>query len=242
VAPGRDYVFSSPDPLWAFGHGLSYTQFDYLKAETDKTQYQPNDTISVKVLLKNSGFRTGKEVVQAYVHDVVSSVMTPVLQLKGFQKVELQPQEIKEVLIQIPVHELELTDNSGNRYLEAGEFEIKVGSASDNILFTKTVYVGEEQEKTSSSSQRPQTGALSEGKKITIKGFIRDIQATPVADVCISNGTATPTETISDEKGYYEITGLSNGNLYFTKKGFQPQSITINNQTQINIQLTKGNK
>ena len=84
--PGRDYVFSNSSPLWAFGYGLSYTQFEYLKAVTDKELYQANDTVCVTVQLKNTGKRTGKEVIQVYMRDVVSSVMTPVKQLKGFRK------------------------------------------------------------------------------------------------------------------------------------------------------------
>ena len=140
--PGRDYVFSSSAPVWAFGHGLSYTQFDYVKVVTDKATYQPYDTIHVTVELKNTGERAGKEVIQVYVRDVFSTVMTPVKQLKGFKKLELLPGQTKETIIKIPVHELYLTDNSGNRYLEPGEFELQVGTASDCIFFNLPIYVG----------------------------------------------------------------------------------------------------
>ena len=75
--------------------------------------------------------------------DVVSSVLTPVKQLKGFVKTELQAGETKEVIIKIPVHELYLIDELGNRYLELGEFEVQVGTASDCISFNLPVYVGE---------------------------------------------------------------------------------------------------
>ena len=83
---GRDYVFSSPEPLWAFGHGLSYTTFSFDKMECDKNIYASGDTIEVKVQVRNTGQRTGKEVVQLYVRDLVSSVVTPVKQLKAFAK------------------------------------------------------------------------------------------------------------------------------------------------------------
>ena len=73
---GRDYVFSSPEPLWAFGHGLSYTTFSFDKMECDKNIYASGDTIEVKVQVRNTGQRTGKEVVQLYVRDLVSSVVT----------------------------------------------------------------------------------------------------------------------------------------------------------------------
>lgn len=76
--PGRDYVFSSPAPLWSFGHGLSYTTFEYLNAHYSAELLHPSDTLIVSVSLKNTGSVAGKEVVQLYVRDVVSSVVTPV--------------------------------------------------------------------------------------------------------------------------------------------------------------------
>lgn len=85
--------------MWAFGHGLSYTQFDYVKVVTDKATYQPYDTIHVTVELKNTGERAGKEVIQVYVRDVFSTVMTPVKQLKGFKKLELLPGKLKKRLL-----------------------------------------------------------------------------------------------------------------------------------------------
>ena len=105
---GRDYVFSSPEPLWAFGHGLSYTTFSFDKMECDKNIYASGDTIEVKVQVRNTGQRTGKEVVQLYVRDLVSSVVTPVKQLKAFAKPELKPGEQKEVILKVPVSELYL--------------------------------------------------------------------------------------------------------------------------------------
>ena len=111
---GRDYVFSSPEPLWAFGHGLSYTTFSFDKMECDKNIYASGDTIEVKVQVRNTGQRTGKEVVQLYVRDLVSSVVTPVKQLKAFAKLELKPGEQKEVILKVPVSELYLIDKEGN--------------------------------------------------------------------------------------------------------------------------------
>ena len=110
---GRDYVFSSPEPLWAFGHGLSYTTFSFDKMECDKNIYASGDTIEVKVQVRNTGQRTGKEVVQLYVRDLVSSVVTPVKQLKAFAKLELKPGEQKEVILKVPVSELYLIDKEG---------------------------------------------------------------------------------------------------------------------------------
>lgn len=87
--PGRDYVFSSPRPLWAFGHGLSYTTFSYTNLEASVEA----DSVKASVLVRNTGKRSGKAVPQLYVRDLTSSVVTPVRQLKAFAKIELQPLE-----------------------------------------------------------------------------------------------------------------------------------------------------
>ncbi len=167
--PGRDYVFSSPDPLWAFGHGLSYTSFDYLNASTDKQAYAPYDTIRVNVDVKNTGKVRGKEVVQVYVRDVVSSVVTPVKQLKGFSKVELAPGEVRKVSIDIPVTELYLTRDNGDRFLEPGEFEIQVGTASDNISHVLKVRAGSFSAPAVMDDSGNE-GNVSEGELIQVKG------------------------------------------------------------------------
>ena len=142
-SPGRDYVFSSPSALWSFGHGLTYTTFAYNSLQLDKEHYQAGDTIVASVEVKNIGQRAGKEVVQLYVNDKVSSVVTPVHQLRGFEKIEIQPDETKIVTIRVPVNELYIVDNKNQRVLEAGEFEIQVGSAADYILLSKTIVIGD---------------------------------------------------------------------------------------------------
>lgn len=120
--PGKDYVFSSPDALWAFGHGLSYTEFDYLSLETDKEDYRQEDTIRTIVTLRNTGNCDGREVVQLYVRDVVSSVVTPVHELKGFSKVSV-PQGEK--------------DSCGNQ--GSGEFVVFVQSEDAACCGTRSV-------------------------------------------------------------------------------------------------------
>ena len=136
---GRDYVFSSPEPLWAFGRGLSYTTFSFDKMECDKNIYASGDTIEVKVQVRNTGQRTGKEVVQLYVRDLVSSVVTPVKQLKAFAKPELKPGEQKEVILKVPVSELYLIDKEGIPFLEPGEFEIDVEQIQPDAPLMQTL-------------------------------------------------------------------------------------------------------
>ncbi|TKG91970.1 glycosyl hydrolase [Puteibacter caeruleilacunae] len=139
--PGRDYVFSTPKPLYPFGYGLSYTSFEMNNITLNKTQFSINDTIQVKLDIKNSGDMTGKEVIQVYVNDLVSSVATPVKELKGFQKVELEAGAKQTVAIDIPVKSLTLIDQQMERIVESGEFQIMVGNSSDNIQIKKTILV-----------------------------------------------------------------------------------------------------
>ncbi len=238
--PGRDYVFSDPTALWAFGHGLSYTSFAYSYAVTDKKQYQPFDTINVTVAVKNTGPVKGKEVVQVYVRDVVSSIVTPVKQLKGFSKIDVCPGETIETVIKVPVTELYLTDNFGQRMLEPGVFEIQVGTASDHIYHTLPVTVGVmNMQFRDSEVQTSKKQAIISSRQLMIEGCVRDVQATPVAGClvkCLRTGAATKT----DSKGLYKIKVAGNDTLLFSKKGYTEKKVAVRQQTSINIQLTKG--
>lgn len=235
--PGRDYVFSSSAPVWAFGHGLSYTQFDYVKAVTDKATYQPYDTIHVTVELKNTGERAGKEVIQVYVRDVFSTVMTPVKQLKGFKKLELLPGQTKETIIKIPVHELYLTDNSGNRYLEPGEFELQVGTASDCIFFNLPIYVGT-RGNTETVSSETLKKTVANGRTIFVKGTVRDVQATPITGVKIQTENSK-TSVVTNRQGAYTLKVKDNERLIFSKDGYVVKYVEVEGQSDINIQMNK---
>ena len=238
--PGRDYVFSSPDALWVFGHGLSYTTFDFEKVSANKRQYHPYDTIQVSVQLKNTGKMEGKEVVQVYVRDMVSSVMTPVKQLKAFTKVGLRPGESKKVNLSIPVSELFLTDNQGKRFLEPGTFELQVGSSSENIASRIRVEVGE-----SASHSADKSGNMAQetrqvnGKLIEIKGSVRDVQATPVHGVRVQ-ASFSQNEISTDKDGRYTIMAHEDECLIFSKVGYVTQKQEIQSRKQINIQVVKG--
>ncbi len=135
--PGRDYVFHTTEALYPFGYGLSYTEFKYsgLKVQPDTLHEQKSVMISVNV--KNTGSVAGKEVVQVYVNDKISSVATPVKMLKGFKKIELRPAETKTVEFKIPFEELGLWNKDMQYVVEPGVFEIMVGSSSKDILLRK---------------------------------------------------------------------------------------------------------
>lgn len=139
--PGRDYVFSSPRPLFPFGFGLSYTKFSINELSLNKTVFSVSDTLHVEVDVKNTGDMKGKEVIQLYVNDLVSSVTTPVLELKGFQKIELDPGEKRRIQISVPISTLTLIDEDMKELVEAGEFEIMVGKSSANIVFSEKIHV-----------------------------------------------------------------------------------------------------
>ena len=139
--PKEHYIFDKPDPLWNFGYGLSYTTFEYEDCALSDSVLSENDILKIKVLVKNTGKREGKEVVQLYVRDKVSSVATPVQQLKAFDKVSIKAGETKTVELELPVDELALYNARMQRVVEPGEFEIQIGSASDHIHFVKTITV-----------------------------------------------------------------------------------------------------
>ena len=139
--PGNDYVFSSPDALWPFGYGLSYTTFKIDNLETDKQKLKPDDEVKISVNVTNTGSREGKEVVQLYVRDKVSSVVTPVRELKRFLKVALNKGESRTVTFNLPMSELALYNAENKKVVEPGEFELQIGNSSSNILLKKTIEV-----------------------------------------------------------------------------------------------------
>ena len=125
-------------PTFAFGHGQSYTQFAISNLRSDKSELTQDDTIAFTVNVKNTGKRAGSEVVQLYIHDVKSSVDRPKKELKGFQKVYLQPGENKDETITINKDALSFYDELSSSWkAEAGKFEALVGNASDNLKLKK---------------------------------------------------------------------------------------------------------
>lgn len=139
--PGRDYVFSSPAPLFAFGHGLSYTTFEYSDLKIDNNASAK--TVRVSVNVRNTGRRDGKEVVQLYVNDRVSSVTTPQKMLKGFDKIELKRGEQKTVTFDLPYDELALWNASMQHVVEPGEFVVMIGRSAEDIALSGSFVVSD---------------------------------------------------------------------------------------------------
>ena len=123
-------------PLFAFGHGLSYTTFKLGGLRQDKSTMTADGTITFTVNVKNTGVKAGSEVVQLYVHDEKASVDRPQKELKGFAKVYLQPGESKDVKISLDSTALSFYDEkSGQWTAEPGRFEALVGTSSNNLPF-----------------------------------------------------------------------------------------------------------
>jgi beta-glucosidase len=135
----RGYLFSDKEPLFAFGHGLSYTTFKYasLRVTPDKTGPQGQATVAVEVT--NTGKMAGDEIVQMYIRDEVGSVTRPVKELKGFTRIHLKPGEMKTVQFAITSDKLSFLDEDMNRVVEPGMFSIMVGPSSrtDKLLTVK---------------------------------------------------------------------------------------------------------
>ena len=122
-------------PLFAFGHGLSYTSFEMGKATADKQVVKGNETISFTVSVRNTGKKAGAETVQLYVTDQKSTLPRPVKELKAFQKVFLQPGESREVVLTLDKRSLSFFDDHLQQWVaEDGEFEAKIGNSSGNIV------------------------------------------------------------------------------------------------------------
>lgn len=124
------YMDCPADAVYPFGYGLSYTTYRYGSLSADAGSYMPNDTATLTVDVTNTGKMDGYETVQLYVRDCVSSVVTPVKQLCGFQKIFLKAGETKTVPFSVPMRSLAVVTQDGRRVLEKGEFRFMAGANS----------------------------------------------------------------------------------------------------------------
>lgn len=138
---GGRYMDMPQEPLYRFGYGLSYTAFSYNNLRLSKAVCGKDDVITVKIQVTNTGEIHGYETVQLYVRDVVSSIVTPVEQLKGFAKLYIKAGETAEAEILLNISELVIVDSNENYVVEAGEFEIMAGGDSREESLLKTMLV-----------------------------------------------------------------------------------------------------
>jgi beta-glucosidase len=137
--PGQDYVFSSTDVLFPFGYGLSYTSFKYSNMQVSATSFNRNEQVQVSVDVTNSGKVAGKEVVQMYLGNKVNSVTTPVMALKGFDKISLEPGETKTVKFTVTPHDIAVWNLDMQEVAEPGTFDVMIARSAEDVVFTKTL-------------------------------------------------------------------------------------------------------
>ncbi|MDR1632865.1 MAG: glycoside hydrolase family 3 C-terminal domain-containing protein [Dysgonamonadaceae bacterium] len=137
----RRYITGEAKPLFSFGYGLSYTNFEYknLKITPENPSVSGNITVSVDVT--NVGTRDGSDVVQLYVNDVVSSVTTPVKQLKGFSRVFVEAGDTQTVTMMLTPEHLSLINGDMKRVVEPGEFEVMIGASASDIKLRQVINV-----------------------------------------------------------------------------------------------------
>lgn len=132
---GHDYMDSPGDPLYSSGHGLSYTSFEYsnllIRSAAD------GKSCEVSYRITNIGNRSGAEVVQLYLRDVVASVSQPPMLLKGFTRIELSPGESRTTTFNLGAEELSIYNAGLERVIEPGLFKVMIGASSADIRLTE---------------------------------------------------------------------------------------------------------
>jgi Beta-glucosidase-related glycosidases len=128
-----DYVSEKVTPLFPFGYGLSYTQFEYSDLKIDKAKASAGDVVTISLQVSNSGKVAGDEVVQLYLRDEYASMPRPVKELRGFVRVTLQPGEKRKVSFALPVNQMAFYDLDLKLVVEAGRILVMVGSSSEDI-------------------------------------------------------------------------------------------------------------
>jgi beta-glucosidase len=139
--PGRDYVFSSTDPLFAFGFGLSYTSFEYSNLQVSKTSFHEGETVNITVDVKNTGNREGKEVVQLYLGHKVNSVSTPEMSLRRFNKVALKAGQTQTVTFTIGANDLAIWNRKMKQVTEPGTFDVMIARSAEEIVLKKQLEI-----------------------------------------------------------------------------------------------------
>ena len=133
---GRTYRFFNGQPLYPFGHGLSYTKFKYSGFTSSSPRVSAGDSVTVSATVENSGSRKGDEVVQVYVTDVAASVRVPIRSLAGIERVHLEPGERRVVSFKIDPRQLAVITNDGRTVVEPGEFKVTIGGKQPGFTGT----------------------------------------------------------------------------------------------------------
>jgi beta-glucosidase len=142
VTKGFTYMYVNGEPLFPFGHGLSYTTFQYDHLTLSADEIKTDGKVKIGVDVKNTGPRAGDEVVQLYVHQVQGSVKRPAKELRGFQRIRLQPGETKTVTLSLPAEKLAFWDEKTHGFVvEPGKYDIWIGASAADIRLKARVEV-----------------------------------------------------------------------------------------------------
>lgn len=140
---GDDYNNLPGQPLFPFGHGLSYTRFEYSDIKLRKNNIRSVDSTTVSFTLQNTGARDGDEVVQLYIRDMHSSVARPVMELKGFRRIHLKAGQMKTISFSITSEMLSMLDVNMKEVVEPGAFRIMIGCSSRDVKLKETLTIRE---------------------------------------------------------------------------------------------------
>jgi len=142
VTKGFTYMYFPGKPQFAFGHGLSYTDFRYSGLKVTPASAPANGEVTVRLEVQNIGARAGNEVVQLYAHEQESTVKRPIKELRGFQRISLNSKERKAVTFTLPVSDLAFYDVTAKKFVvKPGAFDIMVGSSSEDIRLKQILHV-----------------------------------------------------------------------------------------------------
>lgn len=142
IRNGRTYRYFEGEPLYAFGHGLSYSNFEYKNLEVSRETLSEGETIYINFLLTNKSDRQGEEVAQLYISHLNSAIDRPLKELKAFQRIDLRPGETTKITMTLKAEDLEYWNTKSNSFqLEENQIEIQVGRASNQIYLTKPLNI-----------------------------------------------------------------------------------------------------
>ena len=138
---GDDYINLTGKPLFPFGYGLSYTNFEYSELRIDSPEITSKEGTIIRFKITNTGEYNGDEVVQLYIKDLLATVARPIMELKGFQRIHLKKGETKEIEFEINPELLTMLNINLKRVVEPGDFRIRIGASSNDIRLRSTLKV-----------------------------------------------------------------------------------------------------
>lgn len=133
-----DYINMPTTPLYPFGHGLSYTQFEYGDLKIEPSQPRTDQTVTISFTLRNVGSCPGDEVPQLYLSDPIATVTRPIKMLKGFTRISLQPSETRRITFEVDVRHLAFYDRDMHYVVEPGQIGVMIGASAQDIRLTSS--------------------------------------------------------------------------------------------------------